>query len=119
MKCQLCGYRFDEKQALQVCNDCPLTSNCPLIRCPNCNYEWPRDNNDATKLVPLNKLRKENKGNIVTICTTKSQHLKIIMSMAIMPGMTIRVIRKFPTMLCQIGFSQFAIDDEIAKYIIV
>lgn len=118
MKCQLCGYQFDEKQALQVCNNCPLTSNCPLIRCPNCNYEWPKNSN-ITQLIPLNQLKKDNKGSITTICTTKNKQLKIIMSMGIMPGMTIQVIHRFPTMLCQIGFSQFAIDEEIARYIIV
>lgn len=119
MKCHLCGYIFNKKQALHVCDACPLTSNCPLIRCPNCNYEWPRERENSTGLIPLNQMRKESKGKIMTICTTQNQQLKIIMSMGIMPGMTIQIIRRHPTLLCQIGFSQFALDDEIAKYIIV
>ncbi|PIZ62567.1 hypothetical protein COY16_04015 [Candidatus Roizmanbacteria bacterium CG_4_10_14_0_2_um_filter_39_13] len=119
MKCKLCGYQFDIKQAVQSCASCPLTKNCPLVRCPNCNYEWPLDSEESNKLVPLTSLKKGEKGKISTICTSQTEYLKKIISMGIMPGMTIEMIRRFPTLLCQIGFSQFALDDEIAKYILV
>jgi hypothetical protein len=39
MKCALCGYRFDEKDAQAGCNGCGLLKKCDLIRCPNCGYE--------------------------------------------------------------------------------
>ncbi len=119
MICQLCGYEFNKKQAFQVCSGCPLTTNCPLIRCPNCNYEWPQEDSDSTGSIPLNKLGKGDIRKIIAICTTKKEQLKIVMSMGIMPGMSIQIIQRFPTLLCQIGLSQFALDKEIAKYIIV
>lgn len=43
MKCNLCGYEFDEKESIPVCQSCSLVKNCKLIRCPNCGYEWPAE----------------------------------------------------------------------------
>lgn len=43
MKCNLCGYKFDEKESLQVCRGCPFIKKCALIKCPNCGYEWPKE----------------------------------------------------------------------------
>lgn len=119
MKCKLCGYQFNKKQAIQSCASCPLTFNCPLVKCPNCNYEWPYHSEEKNKLAPLISLKGGEKGIIDSICTSQTEHLKKIISLGIMPGLTIEMIKRFPTLLCQIGFSQFALDDEIAKYILV
>ena len=76
MKCKLCGYQFDKKQAIQSCASCPLTSNCPLVRCPNCNYEWPLENEKNNIQTPLISLKVREKGKITTICTSQTEHLK-------------------------------------------
>ncbi len=39
MKCALCGFEFDERQAHNACAKCPMTKGCKLVRCPNCGYE--------------------------------------------------------------------------------
>ncbi len=39
MRCPLCGYEFDWKEAEQACRSCPLASHCGLVRCPRCGYE--------------------------------------------------------------------------------
>jgi len=43
MKCSLCGYEFEEKEALSACGGCPLNRNCQLIKCPHCGYEEPAE----------------------------------------------------------------------------
>lgn len=59
------------------------------------------------------------KGIILNICTYKTEHLKKIISLGLLPGMDIKLIRTFPTLLCQIGYSQFALDREIASSVVV
>ena len=39
MKCSLCGFRFNEKDAKSFCNGCYLTKGCGFIKCPNCGFE--------------------------------------------------------------------------------
>jgi len=41
MKCTLCGFEFEEKDAGAACGGCPLSRNCELVRCPNCGFEMP------------------------------------------------------------------------------
>ena len=43
MKCSLCGYEFNEEQALSACKSCAIMKGCKLIRCPNCNFEMPAE----------------------------------------------------------------------------
>lgn len=39
MKCTLCGFEFNEKEAQAGCSGCGLLKKCDLIKCPNCNFE--------------------------------------------------------------------------------
>lgn len=41
MKCALCGYKFDEKDADLSCSGCLMAKGCKLVKCPNCGYETP------------------------------------------------------------------------------
>ena len=41
MKCSLCGYEFNEKEAEGACKNCPMMKDCKLIKCPNCGFETP------------------------------------------------------------------------------
>ena len=43
MKCSLCSYEFQETEAEIACQGCPLAKDCHLIKCPNCNYEMPKE----------------------------------------------------------------------------
>ena len=38
MKCQLCGFEFDER-AMDCHGQCPLREGCAIICCPNCGYQ--------------------------------------------------------------------------------
>jgi len=38
MKCQLCGFEFDESQ--MACHaGCAFSKHCTIICCPNCGYQ--------------------------------------------------------------------------------
>ncbi len=41
MKCSLCGFEFNEKEAERACKNCPVMKCCKLIKCSNCGFETP------------------------------------------------------------------------------
>jgi hypothetical protein len=41
MKCSLCGFEFEQKEARTACAGCLLSKTCELARCPNCGFEMP------------------------------------------------------------------------------
>ncbi|MCX7766083.1 MAG: hypothetical protein N2246_05190 [Candidatus Sumerlaeia bacterium] len=43
MKCLLCGFEFDEREAQNLCKGCVFFSSCGLVKCPNCGYETPEE----------------------------------------------------------------------------
>jgi rubredoxin len=51
VKCPLCGYRFDALQHAGGCANCILFKSCELLRCPNCNYEFPIPDKGLLKFV--------------------------------------------------------------------
>lgn len=119
MKCPLCGLEFDAKQLVSVCGSCPLISRCPLVRCPQCSYEWPAgqdtgDRHDILLNIPQGVPRK-----IISVCTIRIEHVKKIVALGILPGVSITVLRKSPAFLCRIGFAQISIDESIARVILV
>jgi rubredoxin len=42
VKCAMCGFTFEERDAVASCEGCPLKrGDCGMLRCPNCGYENP------------------------------------------------------------------------------
>ena len=39
MRCDFCGYEFDQACIAASCSSCPLVKNCAKIICPRCGYE--------------------------------------------------------------------------------
>ncbi len=68
---------------------------------------------------PLNRLKVNQKGKIVYIHTKDNKKLQKLISMGVLPDMTISLIQSFPSYVFQIGESQFAIDNELAECIFV
>lgn len=56
IKCPLCGNVFDEQESKSGCMGCGK-QGCGLVKCPNCQYEFP----------PEKKLGKNTKGFIQKI----------------------------------------------------
>jgi DtxR family Mn-dependent transcriptional regulator len=55
------------------------------------------------------------RGKIVYLHNKNDKELQKLMAMGILPGMPIQIIQKFPSYLLQIGQTQVAIDEEMAK----
>ncbi len=68
-------------------------------------------------VLPLSKLKTKKQGKIAYLNTDNNDILKKIMNMGILPGLTIKLMQKFPAIVFKIGESQFAIDKEIADKI--
>lgn len=65
----------------------------------------------------LTKMKKNQKGIISELNTEDKNILRKLMSMGILPGMTLRVIQAFPSYVFQVGYTQVALDHEIASVI--
>jgi DtxR family transcriptional regulator, Mn-dependent transcriptional regulator len=58
-------------------------------------------------------------GTIAYLHAAQSDRLKKLMAMGCLPGQKLSVIRNFPSYVFQMGFSQFAVDRDIANEIFV
>lgn len=68
-------------------------------------------------VLPLSECDVKEKAKIVYIKTHNSQIMNKLMSMGIHPGLTVMLLRKFPSFLFQMGESQFAVDKVLAEKI--
>jgi DtxR family Mn-dependent transcriptional regulator len=66
---------------------------------------------------PLCDGRPGHEGVVAYLSTRDSREVQKMMAMGILPGTRIRVIQSFPSHVFQIGYSQFAVDRELAEAI--
>jgi DtxR family Mn-dependent transcriptional regulator len=68
---------------------------------------------------PLSELSPGQYGKIAYIHTRDDSKLQKMMAIGVIPGMKIRLLQSFPSFLFELGNSQFAVDESIAKEIFV
>lgn len=131
MKCALCGFEFSEADAKRPCASCPLGSNCDLICCPNCGYQafkeprwltrwrarWRRRTSvsDGT----LAALKPGTETEIVAVRPRDQRIFRQLTALGLLPGVRVRLLRKFPCYLIELGHAQLALDRELASAIVV
>lgn len=71
------------------------------------------------KAFPLTGLKVNEKGSIVGIKTEDTVKMRKLAAFGIMPGFDVVVLQKFPAYVIQVGYTQVALDDEIASEILV
>jgi DtxR family Mn-dependent transcriptional regulator len=92
---------------------CPHGHNIPAGKC--CENEQVE-----LKIVsPLSELSPGQCGKIAYIHTRDDSKLQKMMAIGVIPGMKIRLLQSFPSFLFELGNSQFAVDESIAKEIFV
>ncbi|WP_202708582.1 FeoA family protein [Sporosalibacterium faouarense] len=64
-------------------------------------------------------MKKNEEGIIAQLNTNNKNILRKLMSMGILPGMNLRVIQTYPSYVFQVGYTQIAVDKEIASVILV
>ena len=70
-------------------------------------------------VAPLCELRPGNKGHIAYIQMNNPQRLQKLMAMGVLPGVSLRVLRNSPSYVFEAGYSQFAVDEDIAADIYI
>ena len=89
---------------------CPHGRPIPEGECCRDNKLRPR------KLVhPLSECKKNEKGEIAYIRVSNENDMNKLTAMGLLPGMNIRLLRKTPSYLFQMGESQFAVDKKLER----
>lgn len=70
-------------------------------------------------MVYLTEMKKNEEGTVAELSTTNNNILRKLMSMGILPGMSLRVIQTYPSYVFQVGYTQVAVDKEIASVILI
>ncbi|MDD5371309.1 MAG: metal-dependent transcriptional regulator [Anaerolineaceae bacterium] len=93
---------------------CPHGKPIPAGRC--CQEERA----SVGQLVsPLNELESGDQGQIAYIQMQDPLRLQKLMAMGVLPGVPLRVLRNSPSFVFEAGYSQFAVDEDIAADIYV
>lgn len=67
----------------------------------------------------LSELEIKNRGEVAYLHAKDNSQMQKLMSIGVLPGMSISLLQKFPSYVLQLGQSQFAIDKELAASIYV
>ncbi len=70
-------------------------------------------------IAPLHELKPGQGGRISYLHMNHSQHLQKLMVMGVLPGIQVKMISNFPSYVFQAAYSQFAVDEAIARDIYV
>lgn len=70
-------------------------------------------------VVPLTELKSNEEGKIVYIQTEDSKKMQKLLAMGVLPGNRICLMQSFPSYIFRVGYSEFAIDAEMAREIFV
>jgi DtxR family Mn-dependent transcriptional regulator len=70
-------------------------------------------------IAPLNELREGKEGKIAYLQMNHPARLQKLMAMGVLPGEKISLLRSSPSYVFEVGYSQFAVDEEIASAIYV
>ena len=104
--------------AEKVCTMLNHPSTCPHgkpIPPGDCCYEA-RKTGDLGVL-PLTEFKTNEQVEIAFIQTKDSKKMQKLMAMGVLPGNSILVLQTFPSYIFRIGFSEFAIDAQMAREI--
>ncbi len=71
------------------------------------------------EVVPLDRLREGERGAIAYVSSTDGERFKKIMAMGVLPGEEVALVRRYPSFVFRVGFSQYAVDEEMAEAIFV
>lgn len=70
-------------------------------------------------ICPLSDLGLKGRGKIAYLSAKDNSQIQKLISIGILPGMSVVLLQKFPSYVLQLGNSQFAIDKELASSIYV
>lgn len=132
----MCGFAFDREEA-PCAHGCPLGTLCNLLRCPNCEYEFPemstriswcwmvlrRRRKVSSRLPPdvyrATELPSGARAEILCLGDSRSSRPDRLAAFGVVPGARITLLQRRPTCVIRIGETELALDREIAEEILV
>jgi len=72
-----------------------------------------------SKLIPVLDMQIGQEGTIAELATHDKDILRKLMSMGILPGVSVKIIVKYPSVVLQAGYTQVALDWGIASAVVV
>jgi DtxR family Mn-dependent transcriptional regulator len=70
-------------------------------------------------VVPLTELKSGEEGDIAYIQTEDSKKMQKLVAMGVLPGTRIRLLQSFPSYIFRVGYSEFAVDANMAREIFI
>jgi DtxR family transcriptional regulator, Mn-dependent transcriptional regulator len=70
-------------------------------------------------VVPLTEFKSGQEGEIAYILTEDNKKMQKLMAMGVLPGNKITLVQSFPSYIFRVGYSEFAIDTNLAREIFV
>jgi len=70
-------------------------------------------------IVPLTEFKSGQDGEIAYILTEDNKKMQKLMAMGVLPGNKITLVQSFPSYIFRVGYSEFAIDSNLAREIFV
>lgn len=70
-------------------------------------------------VVPLTELKSQEEGTIAYIQTDDNKKMQKLLAMGVLPGNSLRLLQTFPSYIFRVGYSEFAIDADMAREIFI
>jgi len=131
MQCPLCGFTFDEAE-MSCHTSCAFNKGCAIICCPNCGYQvtdesksrlarlarkvFERRSNVEVAETPLCQLSALRPGQVGKVVSTRQEQLHVF---GLIPGAQVTLQQKHPAYVIRVGFTELALDREIADRVVV
>lgn len=131
--CPLCGFEFEKKNTTCT-HGCPLGKFCKLIRCPNCQYEFPEPSRPLSWLAgllhpkltlprqngrDLTQLEPGMTAEFVGMAAGAEGRGRSLAVYGLTPGSRFSLQQKHPAYVIRVGETELAIDADIARQILV
>jgi Fe2+ transport system protein FeoA len=134
LHCPLCGFEFEKCDTACV-HGCPLGRFCKLVRCPNCQYEFPERPESIGLLqrlfhrpqtapargdsIPLSELKDGESSELVCLSCTQTSRRNALAVFGLVPGSRVILQQKRPSFVVRVGETELALDEDIAREILV
>lgn len=70
-------------------------------------------------VVPLTEMKVGEQGEIAYLATGDTRKMQKLMSLGVLPGNHVRLKRRFPSFIFDVGNSEFAVDEQLAREIFI
>jgi Fe2+ transport system protein FeoA len=131
--CPFCALEFEAADSL-CAHGCPLRASCGLLRCPSCDYEFPRAARSTTwlgrllhrappvdpchRFQPVSDLESGQSATVIAL-GGGAYRRNALAVFGLVPESEITLVQRRPACVVRVGETELALDPEIAREILV